>query len=131
MQQYSSDDCDGTIRSMDLAEPASIEQSIVESWALPIRFTRRVSMREPRADVLAVRDGTDRQFLDKLVYDLPERAEVGSVRFAASVCCGRPAHRAPRPGGPIRPGDGSRPNCRLPTFRLNLHGSRPVRQRLP
>lgn len=63
---------------MDHAEPASIEQSIVESWSLPgpIHVTTGLDA-GTTSDVFAVRDGTDRQFIAKLVYDCADRVEVG------------------------------------------------------
>lgn len=75
----------GSVRPMDHADPASVEQSIVDSWPLPgpIQVTTGVDA-GTTSDVFAVRDGLDRQFIAKLVYDSADRVEVG-LRAAEAV----------------------------------------------
>lgn len=70
---------------MEHTEPASIKWSIVDSWPLPEPIVVSTGLDAgTTSDVFAVRDGLDRQFIAKLVYDSAERVEVG-LRAAEAV----------------------------------------------
>jgi len=88
---------------MDRAKVGSIERSIVDSWSLPGPIEVRTGLDGgTTSDVFAVRDGADRQFIAKLVYDSAERVEVG-LRAAEAV----QANTGLATGTPIRSTGGS------------------------
>jgi hypothetical protein len=87
---------DGTVRPVDHAKPASIEQSLVHSWPLsaPIEVTTGLDA-GTTSDVFAVRDGLGQQFIAKLVYDSVDRVEVGlgaaeAVQTTSGLATGLP-----------------------------------------
>lgn len=100
---------------MDHANAASIERSIVDSWPLPgpIAVTTGLDA-GTTSDVFAVRDGLDRHFIAKLVYDSSERVGVG-LRAAEVV----QASTGLATGLPIRSTEGS---LTVPTD--SVHGLR-------
>lgn len=97
---------------MDHAKAGSIERSIVDSWSLPgpIEVTTGLDA-GTTSDVFAVRDGLDRRFIAKLVYDSADRVEVG-LRAAEAV----QANAGLATGTPIRSTGGS---LTVPTDSVN------------